>query len=150
MLPLTLLRAAASKPMLIELKNGDTYNGHLVNCDNWMNINLRDVICTSRDGERFWRIQDCYIRGNTSKYLRIPDEVINQVPEENFSADGGRGRGRGRGGRGRGRESGRGYQGRGRGGRGYQGRGRGGRGGRGYSGGRGRGGVGYSGGRGRR
>jgi len=34
--------------MLVELKNGDTYNGHLVNCDNWMNINLRDVICTSR------------------------------------------------------------------------------------------------------
>lgn len=34
--------------MLVELKNGDTYNGHLVNCDTWMNINLRDVICTSR------------------------------------------------------------------------------------------------------
>jgi len=33
---------------LVELKNGETYNGHLVNCDNWMNINLRDVICTSR------------------------------------------------------------------------------------------------------
>jgi len=34
--------------MLVELKNGDTYNGRLVNCDTWMNINLRDVICTSR------------------------------------------------------------------------------------------------------
>lgn len=33
---------------LVELKNGETYNGHLVNCDNWMNINLREVICTSR------------------------------------------------------------------------------------------------------
>jgi len=33
---------------LVELKNGETYNGHLVNCDNWMNVNLRDVICTSR------------------------------------------------------------------------------------------------------
>lgn len=35
-------------PQLVELKNGETYNGHLVNCDNWMNIHLRDVICTSR------------------------------------------------------------------------------------------------------
>ena len=47
-LPLSLLRAAQDRPMLVELKNGDTYNGHLVNCDTWMNINLRDVICTSR------------------------------------------------------------------------------------------------------
>ncbi|KAJ7383017.1 hypothetical protein OS493_031187 [Desmophyllum pertusum] len=34
--------------VLVELKNGETYNGHLVSCDNWMNINLREVICTSR------------------------------------------------------------------------------------------------------
>ena len=33
---------------LVELKNGETYNGHLVNCDTWMNIHLREVICTSR------------------------------------------------------------------------------------------------------
>lgn len=32
----------------MELKNGDTYNGTLVSCDSWMNINLKDVICTSR------------------------------------------------------------------------------------------------------
>lgn len=29
--------------MLVELKNGDTYNGRLVNCDSWMNINLKEV-----------------------------------------------------------------------------------------------------------
>lgn len=47
-LPLSLLRAAQSHPMLVELKNGDTYNGHLVSCDNYMNIALKDVICTSK------------------------------------------------------------------------------------------------------
>ena len=41
MLPLTLLRTAQGNPMLVELKNGDTYNGRLVNCDSWMNINLK-------------------------------------------------------------------------------------------------------------
>ncbi|RVW31596.1 putative U6 snRNA-associated Sm-like protein LSm4 [Vitis vinifera] len=60
---------------LVELKNGETYNGHLVNCDTWMNIHLREVICTSKDGDRFWRMPECYIRGNTIKYLRVPDEV---------------------------------------------------------------------------
>lgn len=82
MLPLSLLRTAQNHPMLVELKNGETYNGHLVSCDNWMNINLREVICTSRDGDKFWRMPECYIRGSTIKYLRIPDEVIDMVKEE--------------------------------------------------------------------
>ena len=60
---------------LVELKNGETYNGHLVSCDFWMNIYLKEVICTSKDGDKFWRIAECYIRGSTIKYLRIPDEV---------------------------------------------------------------------------
>lgn len=82
MLPLSLLRTAQNHPMLVELKNGETYNGHLVSCDNWMNINLREVICTSRDGDKFWRMPECYIKGSTIKYLRIPDEVIDLVKEE--------------------------------------------------------------------
>uniref|UniRef100_A0A6B2EKZ5 U6 snRNA-associated Sm-like protein LSm4 n=1 Tax=Phlebotomus kandelakii TaxID=1109342 RepID=A0A6B2EKZ5_9DIPT len=82
MLPLSLLKTAQSHPMLVELKNGETYNGHLVSCDTWMNINLREVICTSKDGDRFWRMPECYIRGSTIKYLRIPDEVIDMVKED--------------------------------------------------------------------
>ncbi|CAM8991328.1 hypothetical protein QQ045_008040 [Rhodiola kirilowii] len=144
MLPLSLLKAAQSHPMLVELKNGETYNGHLVNCDTWMNIHLREVICTSKDGDRFWRMPECYIRGNTIKYLRVPDEVIDKVQEEKSRSDRkppgvGRGRGRGDGPAGR--------TGRGIGGRGMDdggargGRGRGGPGGRtgGNRGGRGRG-----------
>ncbi|XP_014205436.1 U6 snRNA-associated Sm-like protein LSm4 isoform X1 [Copidosoma floridanum] len=82
MLPLSLLRTAQNHPMLVELKNGETYNGHLVSVDNWMNINLREVICTSKDGDKFWRMPECYIRGSTIKYLRIPDEVIDMVKED--------------------------------------------------------------------
>ncbi|KOO23477.1 u6 snRNA-associated sm-like protein lsm4 [Chrysochromulina tobinii] len=82
MLPLSLLRTAAGHPMLVELKNGETYNGELVACDNWMNISLRGVICTSRDGDRFWKLAEVTIRGNNIKYLRIPEEVIDMVPVE--------------------------------------------------------------------
>jgi small nuclear ribonucleoprotein (snRNP)-like protein len=76
------------KMQLVELKNGETYNGHLVNCDTWMNIHLREVICTSKDGDRFWRMPECYIRGNTIKYLRVPDEVIDKVQEETVKRSG--------------------------------------------------------------
>ena len=49
---------------------------------------------------------ECYIRGTNIKYLRIPDEVIEVVKEEQASNTGGGGRGKGqnyRGGRGGGR-----------------------------------------------
>ncbi|KAL1195440.1 putative U6 snRNA-associated Sm-like protein LSm4 [Cardamine amara subsp. amara] len=103
MLPLWLLKTAQGHPMVVELKNGETYNGHLVNCDMKMNIHLREVICTSYDGDRFWRMPECFIRGNTVKYLRIPDQVIDKVQEENTRTDrrppvvarGARGQGRG-------------------------------------------------------
>ncbi|CAL8463460.1 g2994 [Coccomyxa elongata] len=115
MLPLLLLKTAQKHPVLVELKNGETYNGHMVQCDSWMNVHLREVICTSKDGDRFWRIPETYIRGNTIKYLRVPDEVIDKVKEEDYKRDEkrpamarGRGRGRGPGGRGDGQSGGRG------------------------------------------
>lgn len=48
MLPLSLLNTAKGHPMLVEMKNGDTYNGRLVNCNVFMNLLLKDVICTSK------------------------------------------------------------------------------------------------------
>ena len=55
-----------------------------------------------QDGDRFWRMPECYIRGSTIKYLRIPDEVIDMVKEEVVMKTKGRGDPKGRGGRGRG------------------------------------------------
>ncbi|KAJ6135574.1 U6 snRNA-associated Sm-like protein LSm4 [Penicillium capsulatum] len=99
--------------MLVELKNGETLNGHLVTCDNWMNLILREVVQTSPEGDKFFRRPEVYIRGNNIKYLRVPEEIVEIVKEQQQNQpqnrrgggrDGGRDRGRGgRGGRGRGR-----------------------------------------------
>lgn len=51
---------------------------------------------------------ECYIRGSTIKYLRIPDEVIDMVKEEVIQKSKGRGEMRGRGGPQRGGRGGRG------------------------------------------
>lgn len=62
-----------------------------------------------QDGDKFWRMPECYIRGSTIKYLRIPDEVIDMVKEETMVKGRGRGEMRGRGGQAqRGRGGGRG------------------------------------------
>ncbi|KAG8526508.1 uncharacterized protein KY384_008708 [Bacidia gigantensis] len=71
MLPLGLLNAAQGHPMLVELKNGETLNGHLVSCDTWMNLTLKEVVQTSPEGDKFFRLPEVYIRGNNIKYLRF-------------------------------------------------------------------------------
>jgi len=58
--------------MLVELKNGETLNGHLVTCDNWMNLILREVVQTSPEGDKFFRLPEVYIRGNNVRSLDAP------------------------------------------------------------------------------
>jgi U6 snRNA-associated Sm-like protein LSm4 len=82
MLPLSLLNQAQGNGILVELKSGETFNGHLVSCDSWMNIILKEVIKTSVDASEFWILKEIYIRGNTIKYLRIPDEIVDQVKRD--------------------------------------------------------------------
>jgi U6 snRNA-associated Sm-like protein LSm4 len=98
----------------VELKNGVTFNGHLVDCDNFMNVTLRDVYQTSADGEKFWKMKEMYIKGNVVcqtrsslgkmlmeqiKYFRIADGILDTAMEEQEKARAaGRNRGGGRGG----------------------------------------------------
>ncbi|KAK4193715.1 hypothetical protein QBC35DRAFT_371424, partial [Podospora australis] len=100
-LPLGLLNAAQGHPISVELKNGETLNGHLVLCDTWMNLTLREVVQTSPEGDKFVRLPEAYVKGNNIKYLRVPDEIIDNVKEQQQSGGGYRGgRGGGNGGRG--------------------------------------------------
>ncbi|KAI7085321.1 hypothetical protein KC356_g5995 [Hortaea werneckii] len=112
MLPLGLLTAAQGHPMLVELKNGETLNGHLVNCDTYMNLTLKEVVQTSPEGDKFFRLPECYVRGNNIKYLRVPDEIVDVVKEQQATQQAQRG-GRGGGMSGRGDHGGRGDRGRG-------------------------------------
>ncbi|EPQ64311.1 Bgt-1005 [Blumeria graminis f. sp. tritici] len=110
--------------MLVELKNGETLNGHLVTCDTWMNLMLKEVVQTSPDGDKFFRIPEVYVKGNNIKYLRVPDEIVDLVKDQQ-ARDQSSGGYRGRGGSSRGDHRGNGDRGRGRGGSRGRGRGRG-------------------------
>ncbi|PHH75599.1 hypothetical protein CDD80_2241 [Ophiocordyceps camponoti-rufipedis] len=98
MLPLGFLNAAQGQPIEIELKNGDTLRGHLVACDTWMNLTLKDVtmgisvrfpaapnsqlltLFTQENG-KYLKLKESYVKGNNIKFLRVSDEVIEQVSE---------------------------------------------------------------------
>jgi U6 snRNA-associated Sm-like protein LSm4 len=81
-LPLSLLRAAKGSAILIELKSGETYNGHLVATDAYMNVTVADVICTAASGDRFWKLPQANIRGAAIKYLRLPETCLDLAMEE--------------------------------------------------------------------
>lgn len=75
-----------------------------------MNLAIKDVICTSKDGQKFHKMQEAFIRGGTVKYIRVPDQVADTAPSSESSnayglnhqgsGDSYRGRGGGGGGRG--------------------------------------------------
>ncbi|KAK8052160.1 RNA processing protein [Apiospora rasikravindrae] len=77
--------------MLVELKNGETLNGHLVQCDTWMNLTLKEVIQTSPEGDKFVRLPEVYIKGNNSPTklstsLRINNKTSKEASEEDAAA----------------------------------------------------------------
>lgn len=52
-----------------------------------MNIGLKDAVRTSYDGKAFWQIPETYIRGNTIKYIRVPDAVLDVAAEDRVARD---------------------------------------------------------------
>ncbi|KAL3894777.1 MAG: hypothetical protein SGCHY_005074, partial [Lobulomycetales sp.] len=110
MLPLQLLNTSKNQPLMVELKSGETFNGILQACDNWMNLTLKQVVCTAASGDVFSKLDTAYIRGPMIKYLRIPDSVIEMAKARDRQDSAGRGGStgsRGGGSRGRGGNRGR-------------------------------------------
>lgn len=95
MLPMTLLAAGAGTSVLVEVKSGETYNGLLERTDYFMNLHLKDVVCTSADGRTFQRMTDCYVRGNSLKYLRFPKTTYEAAVRRGDTKPASRGRSRG-------------------------------------------------------
>merc|ERR1711862_865566 len=90
---------------MVELKNGDTYSGLLVATDKFQNMHLRDAIFTDRDGEKFQKIANCFIRGNAVKYVRLPSNVVDLAKQNEMKKTAG-GKGRSRKGKGKGEAAG--------------------------------------------
>ncbi|KAI6245047.1 putative U6 snRNA-associated Sm-like protein LSm4 [Erysiphe necator] len=91
MLPLGLLTAAQGFPMLVELKNGETLNGHLVSGDIWMNLTMKEVVQTSPDGDKFYRLAEVYVKGSNvgsrNKILRfLSSNTSNVIGSDQISS----------------------------------------------------------------
>ena len=82
MLPMQILYGAMDTPVSIELKTGECYNGYIQNADYFMNFQLRDVTITASDGNKFFHVSECFVRGNNVKYIRVVEDAIKKAAEQ--------------------------------------------------------------------
>ena len=108
-IPLSLLHEGEGHTITLELKNGEVYKGHLVESEESMNCQLRQVTLTQRDGQ-VSRLEQVYVRGSQVKLFILPDmlqksplfkkiQALKKPSEDkkkSRKATSGRGRGRGK------------------------------------------------------
>ena len=102
-IPIKLLHEASPHVITVETRNGDMYRGTLAAAEDNMNVQLRKVTMTRRDG-KVTTLEHVFIRGSKVRFMVLPDVLSNapmfkrsEALKEGKSVGRGRGLGRGRG-----------------------------------------------------
>ncbi|KAJ1516094.1 small nuclear ribonucleoprotein Sm D3 [Coelomomyces lativittatus] len=74
--PVKLLHESVGHIVTIELKVGDTLRGKLHEAEDNMNIQLKDVTVTRRDG-RIQQLDQLFVRGSHCRWFIVPDMLKN-------------------------------------------------------------------------
>ncbi|KAF2705941.1 Sm-like ribonucleoprotein [Pleomassaria siparia CBS 279.74] len=88
-IPIKLLNEAAGHTITLEIDSGEVYRGKLLEAEDNMNVQLKDITVTARDG-RVSHLEQVYIRGSHVRYFIVPD-MLRNAPM--FRSRGTRGRG---------------------------------------------------------
>ncbi|KAI4933003.1 hypothetical protein J4E85_003406 [Alternaria conjuncta] len=88
-IPIKLLNEAAGHIVTLEITSGEVYRGKLIEAEDNMNVQLKDITVTARDG-RVSHLEQVYIRGSHVRYFIVPD-MLRNAPM--FRSRGTRGRG---------------------------------------------------------
>ncbi|KAJ2617768.1 small nuclear ribonucleoprotein Sm D3 [Coemansia sp. RSA 1365] len=74
--PVKLLHEAQGHIITLELKTGQLYRGKLVETEDNMNVQLKDITVTGRDG-RTSHLKHVYVRGSNVCFFIVPDMLKN-------------------------------------------------------------------------
>lgn len=95
-IPIKLLHEAQGHVVTVELKTGVVYRGVLADTEDNMNVQLRDIKATQRDGQ-VTELEQIYVRGSHIRYFIVPDMLKNAPMFKNTTSKArGVGMGRGR------------------------------------------------------
>ncbi|CCC69299.1 hypothetical protein NCAS_0C03090 [Naumovozyma castellii] len=75
-IPVKLLNEAQGHIVSIELTTGETYRGKLIESEDNMNVQLRDVVVTQTDS-KITRMDHVFVRGSHIKFFVVPDMLKN-------------------------------------------------------------------------
>ncbi|KAI9013205.1 hypothetical protein BC832DRAFT_525366, partial [Gaertneriomyces semiglobifer] len=71
-----LLHEAEGHIITLELKSGAIYRGKLLDAEDNMNVQLKDILVTARDGRQS-QLDQVYIRGSQVRFFIVPDMLKN-------------------------------------------------------------------------
>jgi len=74
--PIKLLHESLGHVITVELKTGQMYRGKLNDAEDSLNISLKDITVTGRDG-RVSQLDSVYIRGSMIRFFIVPDMLQN-------------------------------------------------------------------------
>ncbi|KAK9463627.1 uncharacterized protein V1516DRAFT_688617 [Lipomyces oligophaga] len=75
-IPIKLLNESLGHTITLELTSGQTYRGKLLEVEDNMNCQLRDITVTERDGH-VAHLEQVYIRGSHVRFFIVPDMLRN-------------------------------------------------------------------------
>ncbi|KAJ1666343.1 small nuclear ribonucleoprotein Sm D3 [Coemansia sp. RSA 1813] len=74
--PVKLLHESQGHMITLELKTGQLYRGHLAETEDNMNVQLKEITVTERDG-RTSHLKHVYVRGSNVRFFIVPDMLKN-------------------------------------------------------------------------
>ena len=72
---LCLLQGCVGYETVVELRNDDAAEGHILQVDGYMNVSMVDVTFTRAKTGTVMHFEDFYIQGKNLRYVHIPDEL---------------------------------------------------------------------------
>ncbi|KAJ1921077.1 small nuclear ribonucleoprotein Sm D3 [Mycoemilia scoparia] len=94
--PIKLLHEVVGHIVTIELKTGQEYRGTVIDTEDNMNVQLKNIEVRHRDGRKS-KMERVYIRGSTIRYFVIPDIFKNAPMVKNMDPANAKARGIGMG-----------------------------------------------------
>ncbi|KAJ1958403.1 small nuclear ribonucleoprotein Sm D3 [Dipsacomyces acuminosporus] len=74
--PVKLLHESQGHIITLELKTGQLYRGQLTETEDNMNVQMKDITVTERDG-RTSHLKHVYVRGSNVRFFIVPDMLKN-------------------------------------------------------------------------
>ena len=74
--PIKLLNEAQGHIVSLELNNGISYRGKLIEAEDNMNVQLKDVVIIGKDGST-QKASQVYIRGSQIQFFSLPEILVH-------------------------------------------------------------------------